>query len=73
MCHAVTCLYSVLVEKAGVTPNVTFGITAHKQESVRDPSEEIHSGFETNEEGYTKSKTGAIGGPKKLALVQQFF
>ena len=34
---------------------------------------EIHSGFETREEGHTKSKTGAISGSTNWALVQQFF
>ena len=32
---------------------------------------EIHSGFETREEGHTKSKTGAISGSTNCALVQQ--
>ena len=34
---------------------------------------EIHSGFETHEEGHMKSKTGAISGSTKWALVQQNF
>ena len=34
---------------------------------------EIHSGFETHEEGHDKSKPGAINGSTKWALVQQIF
>ena len=40
--------------------------TASKKECRRD----IHSGFETHEEGHTKSKTGAISGSTKWTLVQ---
>ena len=38
-----------------------------KKECRRD----IHSGFETHEEGHTKSKTGAISGSTKWTLVQR--
>ena len=38
---------------------------------ARKSAGEIHSGFETHEEGHTKSKTGAISGSAKWALVQQ--
>ena len=40
---------------------------------ARKSAGEIHSGFETHEEGHTKSKTGAISGSTKWALVQQIF
>ena len=56
------------MEKVGVTPDVTFRITW-----ARKSAGEIHSGFETHEEGHTKSKTGAISGSTKWALVQQKF
>ena len=39
---------------------------ASKKECRRD----IHSGFETHEEGHTKSKTGAINGSTKWTLIQ---
>ena len=38
---------------------------------ARKSAGEIHSGFEIHEEGHTKSKTGAISGSTKSALVQQ--
>ena len=41
--------------------------TICKKECRRD----IHSGFETHEEGHTKSKTGAISGSTKWTLVQR--
>ena len=44
----------LLVEKAGVASDMTFGITACKQEECK---QEIHSGFETHEEGHTKRGT----------------
>ena len=53
----------LLVEKAGVAPDMTFRFTAQKQEN--------HPGFETHGEGHTKSKIGAISGPTKWTLVQQ--
>ena len=40
---------------------------ASKKECRRD----IHSGFETHEEGHAKSKTGAISGSTKWTLVQR--
>ena len=39
--------------------------------SKKECRQEIHSGFETHEEGHTKSKTGAISGSTKWALVQK--
>ena len=41
--------------------------------SKKECRREIHSGFETREEGHTKSKTGAISGSTNWALVQQKF
>ena len=58
----------LLVEKAGVAPDVTLRFTACKQVSVqvREPC-----GLKTHGEDYTKSKIGAINGPTKWTLVQQ--
>ena len=42
-------------------------------QQARKSAGEIHSGFETHEEGHTESKTGAISGSTKWALVQQIF
>ena len=41
--------------------------------SKKECRREIHSGFETREQGHTKSKTGAISGSTNWALVQQKF
>ena len=38
--------------------------------SKKECRQDIHSGFETHEEGHTKSKTGAISGSTKWTLVQ---
>ena len=59
----------LLVERAGVAPDMTFRIPACKQEK-KECRQDIHSGFEIHEEGHTKSKTGAISGSTKWTLVQ---
>ena len=41
--------------------------------SKKDCRQDIYSGFETDEAGHMKSKTGAISGSTKWALVQQNF
>ena len=38
--------------------------------SKKECRQDIHSGFETHEEGHTKSKTGVISGSTKWTLVQ---
>ena len=50
----------LLVEKAGVAPDMTFRFTTPSKSVCRH---ENHSGFKTREEGHMKSKTGAISGP----------
>ena len=57
----------LLVEKAGVAPDVTLGFITCKQVC----RQENHPGFETHGEGHMKSKTGAISGPTKWTLVQK--
>ena len=67
--HAVYTLIQctpLLVEKAGVTPGMTFRITARKSAGETSTLD-----LEPDEEGHTKSKTGAISGSTNLALVQQ--
>ena len=43
----------------------------HRTQARKECRREIHSGFETREEGHMKSKTGAISGSTNWALVQQ--
>ena len=65
-----TCLYSVHPYwwKRQVSHQLWPSESQHasKKECRRD----IHSGFETHEEGHTKFKTGAISGSTKWTLVQ---
>ena len=56
----------LLMEKVGVTPDATLRFTACKQVC----RQENHPSFETQGEGHTKSKIGAISGPTKWTLAQ---
>ena len=57
----------LLVEKAGVAPDLTLRFTRYKQVC----RQENHHGFEMHGEANTQSKIGAISGLTKWTLVQQ--
>ena len=65
-----TCLYSVHPYwwKRQVSHQTQPSGSQHA--SKKECRQDIHSGFETHEEGHTKSKTGAISGSTKWTLVQ---
>ena len=67
-----TCLYSIHHYKAGVKPDVTPLGSPHA--SKKECRREIHSAFETHEEGQpdTQSPTGAISGSTKWAFNKNF-
>ena len=71
--HAVYTLYSVHSYwwKGQVSHQLWPSGSQHA--SKKECRWEIHSGFETHEEGHTKSKTGAISGCTKWTFVQQKF
>ena len=49
---------------------VDFDPSGSQHASKKECRQDIHSGFETHEEGHMKSKTGAISGSTKWTLVQ---
>ena len=59
----------LLVEKAGVAPDMTL-MVHHAQASKCAGESPV---FETHGEGQTKSKTGAISGPKNGPLSNKIF
>ena len=65
-----TCLYSVHPYwwKRQVSHQLWPSGSQHA--SKKECRWDIHSGFETHEEGHTKSKTGVISGSTKWTLVQ---
>ena len=69
--HAVYTLYSVHSYwwKRQVSHQLWPSGSQHT--SKKECRREIHSGFETHEEGHTKSKTGAISGSTKWTFVQK--